>query len=74
MAKKTVKPTPSEQAIIDRRLRRKYPQMFKPNWTTDLKKKVGVEFKTKRTKQVEDELRKSGLTEADIKRLRSKKK
>jgi hypothetical protein len=30
--KKVVKPTAAEKKIIDRRLRRKYPQMFKPGW------------------------------------------
>lgn len=78
MARKIVKPTPAEQVIIDRRLRRKYPQMYKSNWVTDLKKKVKKEkekggFKTTRTKQIEKDLRGAGLTEKEIALLRGKK-
>lgn len=89
MTKKIVKPTPAEQVIIDRRLRKKYPQMYEPGWlkgfpektktgvkalrTGRVRKKKEVEFKTKRTSQVEDQLRGTGLSEADIKSLRGKK-
>ena len=91
MAKKIVKPTPTEQVIIDERLRKQYPQMYEPGWLkgTDKKLKTGVktlrtkrvrkkvktkkEFKTVRTKQIEDQLGKAGLTEKEIASLRGKK-
>ena len=66
MPKKIVKPTPSEQVIVDRRLRKKYPQMFEPDWLPGFNKKTKAGVKTLRTKRIESGLRKAGLTEADI--------
>lgn len=37
MAKKVVKPTVAEKAILVARLKKKYPQMFKPGWGKKLK-------------------------------------
>lgn len=73
MAKKIVKPTPAEQKIITRRLRKRYPQMYKENWAKRLKGRVKKEFKTERTKQVESRLTTAGVTPKEIARLRGKK-
>ena len=70
---RVVKPTPVEQKLIDVALRKQYPQMYKPSWAKTLKGKVQKEFKTARTIQIENQLRKSGLTEKEIARLRGKK-
>ena len=49
MAKKVVKPTRKEQAIISRRLKKQYPQMYEidapPGSITQAKKAKGVDRK-----------------------------
>jgi len=78
MAKKKLeKATPFQKMIIERRLRVKYPQMYKKSWVTDLKGRVKTQLKkdkaTKRTKSVSGRLRGAGLTEKEIAKLRGKK-
>ena len=70
---KIIKPTRAEKKIIDKRLRKQYPQMFEKNWAKSLKKKVKKEFKTARTSDIENKLRRAGLSEKEIARLRGKK-
>lgn len=74
MAKKdirVVKPTATEQKIIDKRLRAKYPQMFEKVTQQRLDKV----FKKKTTKSVstENALKAAGLTDKEIARLAGKK-
>ena len=63
--KKTVKPTANEKQLIQKRLKKKYPQMAQAGWGKP--KKV-----TKRTKQVSGQLAKAGLTKEEIAKLRKK--
>lgn len=78
--KKIVKPTGLEQEIIDRRLKKQYPHMLEKSWVSKLKKKVRKELKerrnkalkTQRTKDVSGSLRKAGMTQKEIDRLRGK--
>ena len=46
--KKIVKPTGSEQALIDSRLKKKYPHMVKTSWFLKLKKDVQLELAQRR--------------------------
>jgi len=84
--KKIVKPTIREQITISRRLREKYPPRKpekKEDWVSRLKGRVKAVFakdkakaakaRTIRTKATSDRLRKAGLTEKEIARLRGKK-
>lgn len=70
--KKIVKPTPAEKVVIMIRLKRKYPQMFKPGWTK--KSKKSKSFDTVRTKTISSQLRNAGMSQKTIDRLRGKKK
>ena len=91
MAKQVVKGTPSERAEVQRRLRRKYPQMFKETagiqagrkgglglgqrllkWATGRKKKKKPT--TVRTKAITSRLKRAGLTDKEIARMRGKKR
>jgi len=87
MSRKVVKPTPSEKAEIDRRMLKQYgPKRIykkKGTWADKLKSNVKAYFKeekkkkkkkhdTARTSAVEAQLRQSGMTEQEIKRLRGK--
>jgi len=63
---KTVKPTVMEKLLIKKRLQTKYPQMSKPGW--------GKTLTTTRTKDITNQLKKSGLSDSDIAKLRGKKK
>jgi hypothetical protein len=83
---KIVKPTPSEEVVIDKRLRKMYPQMYEPGWgdaalmkdmaqararaTAKAIKKKKKPLTTTRTKAITNRLEQAGLTEAEIKRLR----
>ena len=73
MKRKIVKPTSEEKVIIDRRLRKKYPQMYKSDWLPGSNKKTKDGVKTLRTKRIEQRLRNAGLTEKEIRKLRGKK-
>lgn len=64
--KKTVKPTASEKRVVQKRLKKKYPQMAQISWGKPKKKT------TKRTKKVSGQLTKAGLTEKEIAKLRGK--
>lgn len=64
--KKVVKPTLEERKKINRRLQKKYPQMFTENWAQRLKGRVRKELKTR-------QLERAGLTEKEINRLKGKK-
>ena len=75
---KVVKPTPKENVEIQRRLRKKYPNMGTENWVSKLKKKVRKQVragdpakkgKTLRTRKQIDSMRKSGMTEREIRIL-----
>ena len=57
---KVVKPTSAEQKIIDKRLRKRYPQMYG--------------LKTTRTAAIEERLSKAGISSKTIKKLRGVKK
>ena len=72
-----------EKVEVKRRLRKKYPQMYKegwgktkdkPNWAQQLKGKVKelLGKKTVRTGAVEGGLKKAGLTKQEISRFKSK--
>jgi len=50
MKKEIVHPTWSEQRTIDRRLRKKHPQMYTESWIRKLKGDVKKELKKQRTK------------------------
>ena len=66
MAKKKItKPTVAEKALMVVRLRGKYPQMFKPGW--------GKKLRNKRTSDISSRLRKAGIDQATIDRMRKKK-
>ena len=74
---KVVSPTSGEQRIIDKRLRRKYPQMYADDWPGRLKKKVQKELKAKSQKadykRLEREIARLQGKERKIVRSRSKK-
>lgn len=84
MAKSVVKPTPQEQVIIDRRLRKMYPQMYSPGWGVPgaivaaakkkrkKKKRKKKELTTVRTQAISERLKQAGLSDSDIARLRGK--
>jgi hypothetical protein len=63
--------TPEQKVIIKGRLDKQYPQM-KDNWAATLKKNVQKELhpETKRTKDVSSQLKDSGLTDEEIKKLK----
>ena len=71
--KKIVKPTPAEKVAIMIRLKRQYPQMFKPGWMK-IKKKKSKSFDTVRTKSISSRLRDAGISQKKIDQLRGKKK
>ena len=67
-----VKPTKSEKKVITKRLKKKYPQMYKKDWIKRLKKNVKKELKSRetlRTKQYIQRLRGAGVSEKEIKKL-----
>jgi len=75
---KPVKPTSKENIEIQRRLRERYPHMGTENWVSKLKKKVRKQVragdlvkkgKTLRTRKQIDKMRRSGLTEREIRTL-----
>jgi len=66
---KTVKPTIMEKLLVKKRLRTKYPQMYKPGWGKSKKP-----LTTTRTKDITAQLKRSGLSDSDIAKLRGKKK
>ncbi len=68
--KKIVKPTPAEKVVIMIRLKKMYPQMFKPGWM----KKKSKSFDTTRTKNISSRLRAAGISQKKIDQLRGKKK
>jgi len=77
-----VKSTPTEQAVINQRLRKQYPQMFEPGWGVAAKTiakaiKKGRQqispIKTQKTTSIENQLRQAGLSDAEIKRLQGRK-
>lgn len=63
--------TPGEFVEVSKRLRKRRSK--KTSWVKKLKKNVKKEFKTQRTKSAEAQLRRAGLTEKEIARLRGKK-
>jgi len=65
---KAVKPTGSEQAQIDKQLKKKYPNMFGESWTSKLKKKVRKEFDRRRA-TISYQLGKAGVSKKKIKRM-----
>lgn len=65
---KSVKPTLVEKLLIQKRLRAKYPQMFKKGWG---KKKP---LTTKRHSDIASQLRKAGIDQATINRMKGKQK
>lgn len=65
---KSVKPTLVEKLVIQKRLKTKYPQMFKKGWG---KPKPKIK---KRTDQITDQLRKAGISQSQIDRMKGKKK
>lgn len=67
--KKIVKPTPAEKVVIMIRLKRMYPQMFKPGYI-----KKSKSFDTVRTRTISSRLRDAGISQKEIDRLRGKKK
>lgn len=67
--KKVVKPTPAEKVAIMIRLKKKYPQMYKPGYT-----KKSKSFDTVRTKSISSRLRDAGIDQKTIDRMRGKKK
>jgi len=70
---KPVKATPAEQKIVNRRMRKKYPQMF--DSMGQLKKSYGGKgITTARTEAVQTKLKGAGLSDAAIARLRGTKK
>lgn len=77
--KKIVKATPREHAIISERLRKKHPHMFKEDWVKSLKKNVRLLLgqekfargETARTQAITKQLRRSGLTDAEIEKFKS---
>ncbi|MHC4867691.1 MAG: hypothetical protein ACYTEX_26775 [Planctomycetota bacterium] len=89
MAKKIAKPTIAQQMIINKRLRAKYPQMFKVGWGESKSSKADVwggsksskadvptkkkDGDTIRTKSIMAQLRKAGLSDEAISRLRGRK-
>lgn len=68
---KVVKPTGSEQAQIDKQLKKKYPNMFGESWTSKLKKKVRKEF-DKRRSTVSYKLGQAGVSKKKIVRMGGK--
>lgn len=64
---KTVKANPVEKLLVQKRLRAKYPQMYKKGWGKTKKN-------PKRTEQITSQLRKAGLSESDIAKLKGKRK
>ncbi len=71
MAKiKIEKPTPAQKVVIMIRLKKMYPQMFKPGWG----KKKSKSFDTVRTKTISSRLRDAGIDQKTIDRLKGKKK
>ena len=87
MPKKIVRPTASEKKLVKKRMLKKYgPKRIykvKEDWATKLKRKVKAvfsrekaakkDFQTLRTSDVSERLRKSGMPERYIKKLRGKK-
>jgi hypothetical protein len=67
-----------EKVTVERRLRRKYPQMYekdwgkKENWAQKLKGKVKSAFKSTRTKATERGLKKAGITKKERAKLGKK--
>jgi hypothetical protein len=57
-----------EAAIVERELKRGYPQMYREDWPANKKKKKKSRD-TKRTEQVKSGLQSAGLSDAEIKRL-----
>lgn len=55
------RPTTVQQALISTALKKKYPQMY------------GGALPAQRTQQISDQLRKAGIDEATINRMRGKK-
>jgi tRNA threonylcarbamoyladenosine modification (KEOPS) complex Pcc1 subunit len=81
-ARATAKPrSREEEAIVNSRLRKKYPQMYTENWAKRVKKAVQAELKqrrkrrtrtSKKTDRVSSQLRKAGLSAKEVARLRGK--
>ena len=66
-----------EAALVERRLREKYPQMFTERYKQRVEKEKKRKAKrkpkkTRRTKKVSGGLAKAGLTAAEIKKLQRK--
>lgn len=72
--KKIAKPNQQEKRRIKSALKKKYPDMANKTgaWVEGFKKKVKKELKTERTKNIEAQLRKSGMSDDEIRRLRGK--
>ena len=68
---KLVKPTLVEKLIVQKRLQAKYPQMFKKGWG---KKKAKKPLTTQRHSDISSQLRKAGIDQATIDRMRGRKK
>ncbi len=52
MPKKIEKPTPAQKVLIEKRLRKRYPKVYKKSWVSRLKEKVKAQFaKEKLTKE-----------------------
>lgn len=63
---KAVKANPVEKMLVQKRLKVKYSSMSQPGW--------GKSLTPNRTSQISSQLKKAGLGESDIARLRGKKK
>lgn len=66
--KKVVEPTGYEQALIDKKLAKKYPHMLKLNWVLRLKKRVQDQL-NKRRRSKSYQLAKAGMTKQEITRM-----
>lgn len=63
-----------EEAKVEIALRTKYPQMYRKDWVKRLKKDVGKELKSRkstvRTKATSKGVKRAGVTEKELSKLR----